>query len=88
MTNPLVPYRMRMVYPQAKIIVLLRDPTDRYVEFGPGGCVQHDCLVETVPDLPLSHGHTWRQTMMKTHAQAGRGVFHPFNPVVVGVITG
>lgn len=29
MVNPLAPYRMRMVYPHAKIIVLLRDPTDR-----------------------------------------------------------
>ena len=30
MIDPLAPYRMNMVVPHAKIIVILRDPTDRY----------------------------------------------------------
>lgn len=28
--NPLVPYRINMVRPGAKFVIVLRDPTDRY----------------------------------------------------------
>lgn len=27
--SPIAPYRMRMVLPRAKLVVVLRDPTDR-----------------------------------------------------------
>ena len=29
--NPLVPYRIHMVRPGAKFVIVLRDPTDRYL---------------------------------------------------------
>lgn len=31
--NPLAPYRMGMVQPYARLVLLLRDPTDRCDEF-------------------------------------------------------
>lgn len=51
MLSPLAPYRMRMVRPRAKLVAVLRDPTERYartyrarvslvlrVSFGREGC--------------------------------------------------
>lgn len=41
--HPLVPYRMKMVLPRAKLILLLRDPTERcavYVSWFPGSVTE------------------------------------------------
>ncbi|CAM9637302.1 unnamed protein product, partial [Discosporangium mesarthrocarpum] len=84
--HPLVPYRMKMVMPLAKIIIVLRDPTERWggggMDVRVGGIITHSRAYYT-PNC--CHQPTRVPNVCLKKKKKAEKAYTPYTPLCQGV---